>query len=105
MSLDDQIRWDRQYGQSDRSEKPSTFLKQILDEGHWDIAPGRALDIASGAGRNALFLAAKGFAVTAVDISQSDWTKGRGGLRSVRSRSLGSRQTWSIVGCRRDPMS
>src|SRR6266550_1065379 len=70
MSLDDQIRWDRQYGQSDRSEKPSTFLKQILDEGHWDIAPGRALDIASGAGRNALFLAAKGFAVTAVDISQ-----------------------------------
>src|SRR5258707_10401485 len=70
MSLDDQIQWDRQHRQSDRSEKPSAFLKQILDEGHWDIAPGRALDIASGAGRNALFLAAKGFAVTAVDISQ-----------------------------------
>ena len=33
-------------------------------------APGRALDLACGTGRNACFLAAQGFAVDAVDISE-----------------------------------
>ncbi len=101
MSLDDQIRWDRQYGQSDRSEKPSTFLKQNLDEGHWDIAPGRALDIASGAGRNALFLAAKGFAVTAVDISQVGLDQG---ARRAAERALSiSWQQADLEHCRLPP--
>jgi tellurite methyltransferase len=98
MSLDDRIRWDRQYGQSDRSEKPSAFLKQILDEGHWDIAPGRALDVASGAGRNAFFLAAKGFAVTAVDISQVGLNQG---ARRAAERSLSiSWQQADLENCR-----
>ena len=85
MSLDEQIRWDRQYGQSRGPEKPSAFLKEILDGDHWDIAPGRALDIASGAGRNALFLAEKGFDVTAVDISQVGLDQGE---RRAAERSL-----------------
>jgi tellurite methyltransferase len=98
MSLDDRIRWDRQYGQSDRSEKPSAFLKQILDEGHWDIAPGRALDVASGAGRNAFFLAAKGFAVTAVDIAQPGLDQG---ARRAAERSLSiSWQQADLENCR-----
>ena len=33
------------------------------------VAAGRALDVACGAGRNALYLAEQGFAVTGVDIS------------------------------------
>lgn len=33
------------------------------------LAPGPVLDVAAGAGRNALFLASRGHAVTAVDIS------------------------------------
>ena len=33
--------------------------------------PGRVLDVASGDGRNALWLATRGFAVTAIDISAS----------------------------------
>ena len=69
MSLDDQSRWDRQYGQSPGSEKPAGFLQEIFDSDSWQIAPGQALDIACGSGRNALFLAARGFHVTAVDIS------------------------------------
>jgi len=49
------------------------------------LPPGRALDIASGIGRNALFLAEKGYAVTAVDISDVALTElaresGRRGL-------------------------
>jgi 2-polyprenyl-3-methyl-5-hydroxy-6-metoxy-1,4-benzoquinol methylase len=34
-----------------------------------DLPPGAALDIAAGQGRNAVFLAAKGWQVTAFDIS------------------------------------
>jgi len=101
MSLDDQIRWDRQYGQSDGPEKPAAFLKEILDEGHWDIAPGRALDIASGTGRNALFIAAKGFAVTAVDISQVGLDQG---ARWAAERSLSiSWQQADLENCRLPP--
>jgi len=85
MSLDDRIRWERQYGQSGAPEKPAAFLKEILDAGHWDIARGRALDIASGAGRNALFLAEKGFDVTAVDIAQPGLDQG---ARRAAERSL-----------------
>jgi 2-polyprenyl-3-methyl-5-hydroxy-6-metoxy-1,4-benzoquinol methylase len=85
MSLDDRIRWERQYGQSGALEKPAAFLKEILDGGHWDIARGRALDIASGAGRNALFLAEKGFDVTAVDIAQPGLDQG---ARRAAERSL-----------------
>jgi tellurite methyltransferase len=85
MSLDDRIRWERQYGQSGALEKPAAFLKEILDGGHWDIARGQALDIASGAGRNALFLAEKGFDVTAVDIAQLGLDQG---ARRAAQRSL-----------------
>lgn len=69
MSLDDQERWDRQYAERPASERPSAFLQRMLDSSHWDIPIGRALDIACGSGRNALFLAARGFQVDAVDIS------------------------------------
>jgi tellurite methyltransferase len=70
MSSDDQNRWDRQFAQSPGSAKPAAFLQEIFDRNSWEIAPpGRALDIACGSGRNALFLATLGFEVTAVDIS------------------------------------
>ncbi|MFD7322922.1 class I SAM-dependent methyltransferase [Streptomyces sp. NPDC059875] len=65
--------WDGFY--SDRSKpvpffvaKPDESLVSYLDRGL--IAPGRALDLGCGPGRNALHLAAEGFAVDAVDLSQ-----------------------------------
>ena len=85
MSFDDQVRWDRQYRESDSQEEPAAFLKEILEAGRWGIAPGRALDVACGAGRNALFLAEKGFAVTAVDISRVGLDHG---ARRAKERSL-----------------
>lgn len=42
---------------------------EILNSGSWDIPRGRALDIASGKGRNAQFLARMGFEVEGIDIS------------------------------------
>jgi tellurite methyltransferase len=70
MSLDDQMRWDRQHAETHGTEQPSTFLRQILETDSWQFPPGRALDIAAGKGRNAIYLAERGFKVVAVDISK-----------------------------------
>lgn len=69
MSQDDQERWDRRYAGAQGPDGPSNFLAEILSAEAWSLPPGRALDIACGMGRNALFLAARGFEVTALDIS------------------------------------
>jgi SAM-dependent methyltransferase len=69
MSQDDRIRWDRQHGETLGRDQPAPFLRQVFDNQYADITAGRALDIACGTGRNALFLAEKGFKVTAIDIS------------------------------------
>jgi SAM-dependent methyltransferase len=50
-------------------DSPSSFLKEILHSQSWSIPPGRALDVATGKGRNAVFLATRGFQVDAMDIS------------------------------------
>ena len=44
---------------------PSEFLVDNIEL----LPPGRALDLATGSGRNAIYLAAKGYQVDAVDIS------------------------------------
>jgi tellurite methyltransferase len=85
MSLDDQIRWDRQHEQSRALKKPAAFLQEVFESDHWHIPPGRALDIACGSGRNAFFLAEKGFKVTAIDISPVGLAHG---ARLVSERSL-----------------
>jgi SAM-dependent methyltransferase len=64
--------WDRFYADRSRhvpffAAKPDENLAAYLDQGL--IAPGRALDLGCGPGRNALYLAAHGFAVDAVDLS------------------------------------
>jgi 2-polyprenyl-3-methyl-5-hydroxy-6-metoxy-1,4-benzoquinol methylase len=45
---------------------PSGFLGPEVDE----LTPGRALDLGSGEGRNALWLAERGWRVTGVDFSE-----------------------------------
>ncbi|WP_327732696.1 class I SAM-dependent methyltransferase [Streptomyces nojiriensis] len=64
--------WDRFYADRSRpvpffAAKPDENLAAYLDQGL--IAPGRALDLGCGPGRNALYLAARGFEVDAVDLS------------------------------------
>ena len=69
MSCDDKTRWDRQHGLSSGADQPSGFLRQVLESDAWHIPHGLALDVATGKGRNAIFLAKMGFSVVGIDIS------------------------------------
>lgn len=64
---EDRTNWNERYrtGEFDPPDMPSPFLRDVVE-----ILPhGRALDIATGTGRNALFLAEHGYEVDAVDVS------------------------------------
>ena len=50
-------------------DKPAEYLIDLLKNG--DIKTGIALDVCSGAGTNAIYLAQKGFDVTGIDISET----------------------------------
>jgi SAM-dependent methyltransferase len=67
--------WDERYAASELvwSGSPNQFVAGELA----GLAPGRALDLAAGEGRNALWLAGLGWQVTAVDFSQVGLDKGR----------------------------
>jgi SAM-dependent methyltransferase len=60
--------WDARYSQTDRvwSGEPNTVLVREAAK----LTPGRALDLGSGEGADAIWLARQGWRVTAVDISQ-----------------------------------
>lgn len=59
--------WDRRYIEhpSPWSDEPNRFLVEVAD----DLAPGHALDLACGEGRNGLWLARQGWSVLGVDFS------------------------------------
>jgi len=62
--------WDERYRTGDLpwdSNIPSRELIRVLDEE--GIPPGRVLELGCGTGTNSAYLAQRGFAVTAVDIS------------------------------------
>ena len=69
MALDDRARWDEKHAAEHATQKPSSFLKEIFETDSWPLPKGRALDIATGKGRNAIFLAEHGFQVVGIDIS------------------------------------
>lgn len=77
MSTDDQIRWDKQHLNSPDAQLPSAFLRAIVESDAWPLLRGKALDVACGKGRNAIYLAQRGFAVTALDISMVALEEGR----------------------------
>ncbi len=69
----DQKRWDKRFGEKEFAlgKKPNPFLKKYIHL----LPRGTALDIATGEGRNAVFLAQHGFEVDAVDISEKGLRK------------------------------
>ncbi|HUO66501.1 MAG TPA: methyltransferase domain-containing protein [Gammaproteobacteria bacterium] len=75
MSRAERDKWDARYRAGAYSERahPTALLADWLGR----LPRGRALDVACGAGRNALYLAAAGYAVDAVDISSEGLERGR----------------------------
>jgi len=69
--------WNARYAERELiwSAEPNEFLVAETQE----LTPGRALDIGAGEGRNALWLAERGWQVTAVDFSDVAIAKGREG--------------------------
>lgn len=69
--------WDARYGHTDRlwSAEPNATVAEVVAP----LPPGRALDVGTGEGRHAVWLAKKGWRVTAVDFSGVGLDRGRGG--------------------------
>ena len=67
MSLFDQEKWDAKYAAADAVPGEPSAVLRSLDA----LLPrsGRALDVAGGAGRNAIWLAQRGLDVTLADVS------------------------------------
>lgn len=64
----DSTTWDARYAERDLvwSAGPNVFVEQVAAQ----LTPGRALDLAAGEGRNAIWLAEQGWEATAVDFSR-----------------------------------
>lgn len=67
--------WDRRYRGTELlwTARPNRFVVEEL----WELPPGRALDLGAGEGRNAVWLAERGWRVTAVDFSPVALDKAR----------------------------
>ena len=95
MSADDAERWNARYadGAYAGRTRPSQLLLQ------WQRLPrvGRALDVACGAGRNALHLAGLGYQVDAVDVSSAALQR----AASARMRCISTSTGCSTISIRR----
>ncbi len=82
MVSDMSTEWDRKYSEGEylSERNPSRLLSEFLPS----IPVGRALDIACGEGRNAIYLARHGFEVDAIDISEVAINRGRGAAGDMR---------------------
>ncbi|MGN9806209.1 class I SAM-dependent methyltransferase [Micromonospora sp. L32] len=72
----DSSEWDARYAASTElvwTAEPNRFVVEATA----DLPPGGALDLAAGEGRNAVWLAGRGWRVTAVDFSPVAVTRGR----------------------------
>lgn len=69
MTKDEKRRWEEtaRDWSGGAEEAPASIVRDAVAE----RPPGRALDVATGHGRNAIFLADRGWTVDAVDISRS----------------------------------
>jgi len=76
--------WDERYAERQQwSSEPNALIADLLA----DVPPGDAVDLAAGEGRHALWLAARGWRVTAVDFSAV-------GLDRGRAQAGADRVTW-----------
>ncbi len=88
--------WDQRYAESGLvwSAEPNRFVAEQCS----DLAPGRALDLAAGEGRNAIWLASLGWSVTAADFSAVGLDKGRRLAQGVsQPAGVADRISWIVA--------
>jgi SAM-dependent methyltransferase len=92
----DSRQWDERYAGAEFqwTTRPNQFVAAELA----DLLPGRALDLAAGEGRNTVWLAERGWRVTAVDFSRVGLEKGRA-LSAARGIE-DARVTWIVTDLR-----
>jgi tellurite methyltransferase len=73
LSEADRQKWNARYAQG--AFETRTYPNELLEQWLPEVPVGRALDVACGAGRNSLFMAAAGFVVDAIDISSAGLTR------------------------------
>jgi SAM-dependent methyltransferase len=86
--------WDARYAAAPDlvwSAEPNRFVMAELA----GLPPGRALDLAAGEGRNAVWLAGRGWHVTGVDFSEVAVARGRD-----PARQHGVEVTWTVADVR-----
>ncbi len=83
--------WDRRYGAHEHvwSGRPNPRLVEHVSA----LTPGRALDVGCGEGADAVWLAERGWTVTAVDISPVGLERAAGHAREAGS-TISERITW-----------
>jgi SAM-dependent methyltransferase len=81
--------WDERYGSRDAA--PSSDPNPQLAAEAADLPAGVALDVGTGEGDDAVWLAARGWTVTAVDISQVALDRGKA---AAAARGVADRITW-----------
>lgn len=72
------MNWDQRYIAGDTpwdADQPTSELRRVIDE--YAVSPCRVLEIACGTGTNAVYLASRGFDVTAVDIARTALDRAR----------------------------
>jgi SAM-dependent methyltransferase len=87
----DAAAWDRRYEATELvwSVEPNRFVVEVCEP----LRPGVALDLAAGEGRNSIWLAGRGWEVTAVDFSAVALEKGRR-LAEAQGEAVAHRLTW-----------
>jgi SAM-dependent methyltransferase len=92
-ALTDAHDWDERYRTSELIWKaaPNQWVRQYTQ----DLSPGTALDLASGEGRNAIWLADRGWQVTAVDFSAVAMEKAKE-LASQHGNRTADRIEWVV---------
>ncbi|MFP5372098.1 MAG: class I SAM-dependent methyltransferase [Actinomycetes bacterium] len=79
--------WDERYAQARQwSAEPNRLAAELIEP----LPPGRALDLAAGEGRMALWLAGRGWEVEALDFSRTALERGR------QAAPPGATVTWRV---------
>jgi SAM-dependent methyltransferase len=92
----EQPSWDERYGGHDPvwSDRPNAVL--VVEAS--DLPPGRALDVGCGEGRDAIWLAERGWQVTAIDFSEAGLARA---ARHAAERGVADRIEWRHADLRR----